>query len=112
MSAPDRALLSALAAETADMRARLDGVADLVSAVVRGLPEAERQAALAPAQALDLMGQRLDVLTLMLEGLSSGRNPADLVAAVTLSDMAARLGAGAAVPPPGGVAAGDLQLFE
>lgn len=111
MGVSDRALLSALAGETADLRTRLDGVAELVSALVRGLPDAERPAALAPAQALDLMGQRLDALTLLLEGLSSGREPAQLIAAITLSDMAARLGADPAKPPVS-TAAGDVVLFE
>jgi hypothetical protein len=86
-------------------------VADLIGVLVRGLPDAERQAALAPAQALDLMGQRLDALTTVLEGLSSGREPAGLIAAVTLSDMAARLRADpAASGAPAG--AGEVMLFE
>lgn len=111
MIAPDRTLLSGLAAETADLRARLDEVGDLFGALVRGLPDAQRLAALAPAQTFDLMGQRLDALTMVLDGLSSGRDPADLIAAITLSDMTARLRADpAASPVP--VASGDVVLFE
>ena len=107
---PDRALLTALSAESADMRRQLESLAAMVGDLVRGLPAEARSAILAEAQAFDALGQRLDALTAVLGGLARGEGGADLVAAVPLADMAARLNG--AADPSASDPAGDLVLFE
>ena len=106
---PDRALLTALSAESADMRLQLEGLAAMVGDLVRGLPADARGAILAEVQAFDALGQRLEALSAVLGGLARGEEGAGLVAAVPLADMAARLTGAAA---PSAAPAGDLVLFE
>ncbi len=105
----DRALLLALSVEARDARVRLDELAAHAAAWVASVPGDVRGAAVTEVQAFDSLGQRLNVLAGLLEGLGQGVAASDLVAAVPLSDMAARLAATEALAD---VAAGDLVLFE
>lgn len=108
MEAGDRALLAALAAETARVRTGLDEVADLVGDLVRALPADARGAAVSRAQAIDALGQHLDGLSGLLRALSAGEPATRAIAALPLADMAARLGGSVDAPRAD---AGDLHLF-
>lgn len=109
MTPPDQALLAAMAREAADVRSRLDHAASAFGGWIGALPDDLRAGALGGAQAFDEIGQRLDSLATLLAGLAEGGTAAELIAAVPLAEMAARLdGVGTSEP----VAAGDLVLFE
>lgn len=109
MSASDRALLLALAAEAREARTRLDALGVRAGDWVASVPAEARAEAMRDVQAFDTLGQRFDVLSALLDGLARGKTADELLAAVPLADMAARL-AGAEGAP--GVAAGDLALFD
>ena len=109
MAPSDRALLAAMAREAGDARARLDHAASALGEWVGALPDDLRAGALGGAQAFDEIGQRLDALSTLLAGLAEGGTAGDLVAAVPLADMAARLNGDEPSQP---VASGDLTLFE
>ena len=108
---PDHArLLAAAGEELTRMRATVDGVEALVSALIAGAAAQTRAQALIGAQNLDLLNQRLDGLSRLLAGLAAGDAPHDVLARVTLADMAERLAGPAAetAPNPDN---GDLILF-
>src|SRR5690606_21817463 len=66
MTAPDRALLLALSAETAEARARLDALAGRAADWVGVLPVDQRAAAVTEMQAFDALAQRLDIVAGLL----------------------------------------------
>jgi len=105
----DRALLLALSAEARDARARLDELAARAGDWVSSVPVEARARAMTDVQSFDGLGQRLDVLAALLRGLAQGEDAADLLAAVPLSDVAARL---AGREPPPDFAVGDVVLFD
>jgi hypothetical protein len=107
----DRVLLSALAVELADVRAGVDGLSDLISGMIRNLPAETRVSALSDAQALDVLTQRIDVVSDLLQALAAGRPASEAIRAVPLADMARRL-AGAPAPAASADASGDLMLFD
>lgn len=109
MEAADRALLAALAAETARVRDGLDEVAGLAGELIRALPADARGSAVSRAQAIDALVQHLDGLSGLLRALSTGETAARAIAALPLADMAARLSGSADARPAD---AGDLHLFE
>lgn len=106
-----QALLCSVGDEIADVRLRLDGLAEFTSGLIAKAPEADRLAALERAQEYDLLVQRLDGLAGLVAALGAGV-PVDLALhALTLSDLTERLG-GAVAPrdlTPAG--SGELQLF-
>ena len=109
MAAPDQSLIAAAAAEIDGARAGLDDLAGRVTARVRDLPAGVREAALVDVQTFDALGQRLHALAILLAGLGRGAPASELIAAVPLADMAARLGGASSTLP---AAAGDLMLFD
>lgn len=109
MAPPDRILLAAMATEAGALRGELDDVAGRLGAWMRDLPPGLADGVVTEVQGFDSMGQRLEVLTRLLEGIAGGKAAADLVAAVPLADMAARLGGKEPAPA---VAAGDFVLFD
>ena len=109
MTPSDRALVAAMATETAEARAQLDGLACRLGAWMRDLPPGLADEVVTEVQAFDSLGQRLQALTTLLEGIAGGQAAVDLVAAVPLADMAARLGGKG---PAATVAAGDFVLFD
>lgn len=109
MTQSDRALLAALATETDALRAQLDELAGRLGVWMRDLPPGLSGGIVTEAQAFDLLGQRLEALTMLLEGVARGEAVADLIAAVPLAEMADRLGGKGPAPT---MAAGDLVLFD
>jgi len=109
MSDPDRALLTALATELRDARVGLDGLAVRAGSWIGGLSGETRLRAMTDVQAFDALAQRLDALAGLLQGLGEGTPAAELLAAVPLADLAARLAGSEAAPSAD---SGDLALFE
>jgi len=107
-------LFAALADELDRTRADVDSVAILVSTLVHACPPAQRSAALIDAQAVDALGQHLQVLASFARDLSIGRPIRAAAGAVTLSDVANRLLVSAGAEPPciSYAGAGDLELFD
>jgi len=110
MNAADRALVSAMAGELGDVRAGFDGVAGLVSDLVRQLPPEARPQALTQAQAIDELTQRLDALEGLLHTLAGDECVHAAAAALPLSDMAERLTGRAAARPVADP--GELVWFD
>lgn len=110
MPADASSLLAALAAEIGDVRSGVDRVSGLLSDLVRRLPVEHRAEALTDAQALDVLIQRLDAVSGVLNGLASGQTSADAVSTVLLADMAGRLNGHQ--PARASSDAGDLHLFD
>lgn len=109
MRTDDRALMSAIGGELAEVRAMVDDLSALASDMIIRCPPRFRTEAIARAQAFDLVIQRLDVLGGLMADIGSGTPPETALQGVTLSDTADRLtgrGGGATAP------SGDLLLFD
>jgi hypothetical protein len=113
MSAPTEhaQLLAAVADELMRVREGMDAVEGLVSVLVRRAPANERAEALAEAQALDALSQRLEALSGVLRMVGAGVTPDEAVSRLTLADMAGRLRPAAGVKASAPPASGDLMLF-
>ncbi|HMP62803.1 MAG TPA: hypothetical protein PKA17_06935 [Phenylobacterium sp.] len=114
-------MLAGLAAEldhAGELCARLE---ELVSRLVVAVDGKPKQLALSEAQTLDVLTQHLAGLSIFTRGLShqiaTARNvdPDAVLAAVPLSDLAARLRTclydAALAPPPKDEGSGELDLF-
>ena len=118
---PDRTLMTALAAEFADMADGVEGLAALTSALIRTADAATRPQALMQAQAIDALVQRCLALRDVSAGLAEGRALETVLAEVPLTDLAVRLGGASSLladrPRTAANAdvtsdAGDLMLFD
>ena len=109
-------LMAAVADELAAVRHGVEAVAGLVGELVATSSGEARARAVTEAQALDLASQRLDALSGLIRALGDGASPEQAIAALTLSDMAQRLGSAAGVAPrtepAPSLASGDLLLFD
>lgn len=111
----NHALLSAVAAELADMRAGIEAAGELVGEMLRRLPPGERLGFLTRSQAFDVLAQRADALAGLARAIAENQPIDTALAALPLAEMAERLQEAAhrtsprdAAPP----AAGDLVLFD
>jgi len=109
-------LMAAVADELAAVRHGVEAVAGLVGELVASSTGEARDRALTEAQALDLASQRLDALAGLIRGLGAGATPEQAIGALTLSDMAQRLGTAIDRPssptPDAASVSGDLLLFD
>src|SRR5690606_40082294 len=116
-----RDLLSAMAAELADIRAEIQGAGDLVSEVLRLLPPQTRLGYLTRSQAFDVLTQRVDALAGLAQAVVEDQPMDTALAALPLAEMAERMQETAHRARPGGqseaetdapaAAAGVLHLF-
>jgi len=107
--ADDRALMTVIGDELAEVRAMVDDLSLLVSDMMACCPPPFRLEAMARAQAFDPVIQRLEALGLLMAEIGAGTPPETALQGVTLSEMANRLtgrGAGGNAP------SGDLILFD
>src|SRR5690606_38520379 len=115
-SADPAPLMAAVADELAAVRHGVEAVAGLVAELVASSSGEARDRALTEAQALDLASQRLDALSGLIRALGAGATPEQAVGALTLSDMAQRLGTPIDRPsspaPDAASASGNLLLFD
>lgn len=110
----NRALLSAVAAELADMRLGIEAAGELVAEMLRRLPPGERLGYLTRSQAFDVLAQRADALAGLASAVAQDQPIDTALAALPLAEMAERLQeaahrVGRASAPS---AAGDLILFD
>lgn len=111
-----RGLLTAVAAELADIRAGVDEAGDLVSELLKLAPPEQRLAFLTRMQAFDVLSQRIDALSGLAGALAEDQPMDTALAALPLAEMADRLRetslrvrpSAAAVP----AVSGDLMLFD
>lgn len=112
MDAAVCALLAAVADEAAAVSAGVEAVSALTTRLILAAPPEGQGAAMAEAQAFDLLAQRMEGLSAVLTALAAGQTPEAAVHAVTLSDMAARLaGRAPSVTAADAPDAGDCLLF-
>lgn len=110
-----RALFTALAAEFASMADGVEGLAALMSELMRTADTATRPQALQQAQAIDALVQRCLALRDVSEGLGDGRALETVLAEAPLADLAVRLGGSVHTPSDRSsdpMGAGDLLLFD
>ena len=114
-----KGLLSAVAAELADIRAGVDEAGGLVSELLRLAPPEQRLSFLTRTQAFDVLSQRVDALSGLAAALAEDQPMDTALAALPLAEMADRLRElsfrvkPTAAPAPTPVAvSGDLLLFD
>ena len=86
-----RALLAAVSAELADIRAGIDEAGDLVSDLVKGAAPEQRLTYLTRMQAFDVLSQRVDALSGLAQALAEDQPMDTALAALPLAEMADRL---------------------
>ena len=86
-----RALLAAVSAELADIRAGIDEAGDLVSDLVKDAAPAQRLTYLTRMQAFDVLSQRVDALSGLAQALAEDQPMDTALAALPLAEMADRL---------------------
>jgi hypothetical protein len=112
-----KGLLSAVAAELADIRAGVDEAGGLVSELLRLAPADQRLTFLTRMQAFDVLSQRVDALSGLAGALAADQPMDTALAALPLAEMADRLrelsfrGRPVSEPAPAAVS-GDLMLFD
>ena len=112
-----KGLLSAVAAELADIRAGVDEAGGLVSELLRLAPPEQRLTYLTRMQAFDVLSQRVDALSGLAGALAADQPMDTALAALPLAEMADRLRELTfRVKPSSSVASaaasGDLLLFD
>ncbi|MGH7019727.1 MAG: hypothetical protein ACREEY_07610 [Brevundimonas sp.] len=112
-----KGLLSAVAAELADIRAGVDEAGGLVSELLRLAPADQRLTFLTRMQAFDVLSQRVDALSGLAGALAADQPMDTALAALPLAEMADRLrelsfrGRPLSESAPAAVS-GDLLLFD
>ena len=86
-----KGLLSAVAAELADIRAGVDEAGGLVSELLRLAPPEQRLTYLTRMQAFDVLSQRVDALSGLAGALAADQPMDTALAALPLAEMADRL---------------------
>ena len=113
-----KGLLTAVAAELADIRAGVDEAGGLVSELLRLAPPEQRLTYLTRMQAFDVLSQRVDALSGLAGALAADQPMDTALAALPLAEMADRLrelsfrvkpATSASAPA---VVSGDLLLFD
>lgn len=109
-----RALLVAVSNELAEIRERLEDLADLTSELMADGPAHRHGETMCSIQDFDLLIQRLDGLSGLAAALGAGAPMATALHALTLSDLYDRLsgnpGLGPSTSTPS--ASGELTLFD
>ncbi len=104
-------LLVAVSDELAEIRQRLEQLADLTGDLLSHCPPEQRLAAMAQVQDFDLLIQRLDGLSGLAAALGAGTPIDTALHTLTLSDLYDRL-IGDEAPRPAAAPAGELSLFD
>lgn len=107
-----RGLLVAVSDELAEIRIRLEELADLTSELVAECPADRRAQAMSDMQAFDLLIQRLDGLSGLAAALGAGTSVATALHALTLSDLYERLVGDTGHHPSMSAPSGELTLFD
>ena len=113
-----KGLLSAVAAELADIRAGVDEAGGLVSELLHLAPPEQRLTYLTRMQAFDVLSQRVDALSGLAGALAADQPMDTALAALPLAEMAERLRETSlrvfdrAAEPARPAPAGDLLLFD
>ena len=113
-----KGLLTAVAAELADIRAGVDEAAGLVSELLKLAPSDQRLSFLTRTQAFDVLSQRVDALSGLAAALAADQPMDTALAALPLAEMAERLRETSlrvfdrAAEPVRSAPAGDLLLFD
>ena len=109
-----RGLLVAVSDELAEIRIRLEELADLTAELLAECPADRRAQAMSDIQAFDLLIQRLDGLSGLAAALGAGTSVATALHALTLSDLYDRLVGEPAVRSTVSApsSSGDLTLFD
>lgn len=110
--AQSRLLLVAVSDELAEIRTRLEELADLTTELVADCPADRRAKAMAGVQAFDLLIQRLEGLSGMAAAVGAGAPIATALHALTLSDLYERLVGEPPVRPATSASSGELTLFD
>lgn len=112
-----KGLLTAVAAELADIRTGLDEAGGLVAELLRLAPAEQRLTFLTRMQAFDVLSQRVDALSGLAGALAADQPMDTALAALPLAEMADRLRElslrvkSPSTPAPAAVS-GDLLLFD
>ena len=113
LRAQSRLLLVAVSDELAEIRTRLEELADLTTELVADCPADRRATAMADVQDFDLLIQRLEGLSGLAAAVGAGAPIATALHALTLSDLYDRLvGAPSVRPTASAPSSGDLTLFD
>jgi hypothetical protein len=109
-----RALLVAVSNELAEIRERLEDLADLTSELMADCPADRHSDAMCSVQDFDLLIQRLDGLSGLAAALGAGAPMATALHALTLSDLYDRLSGDTGIRPSTSAltASGELTLFD
>lgn len=114
LKARSRLLLVAVSDELAEIRTRLEELAELTIDLVADCPAERRAEAMASVQGFDLLIQRLEGLSGMAAAVGAGAPVSTALHALTLSDLYERLVGGdtgrrASTSAP---SSGELTLFD
>lgn len=104
-------LLVAVSDELAEIRQRLEQLADLTGDLLAHCPPEKRVTAMAQVQDFDLLIQRLDGLSGLAAALGAGTPIDTALHTLTLSDLYDRL-IGDEASRPAAAPAGELSLFD
>lgn len=107
-----RDLLVAVSNELAEIRERLEDLADLASELMADCPAERRAEAMSSVQDFDLLIQRLDGLSGLAAALGAGAPLATALHALTLSDLYDRLVGDTGIRPSMSAPSGELTLFD
>ncbi|MCO8019570.1 hypothetical protein NI456_11955 [Brevundimonas diminuta] len=86
-----RDLLTAMAAELADIRAEIEATGGLVSEVLRQLPPETRLGYLTRSQTFDVLTQRVEALAGLAQAVAEDQPMDTALAALPLAEMAERM---------------------
>lgn len=115
LKARSRLLLVAISDELAEIRARLEDLAELTTGLVADCPAERRAEAMAGVQDFDLLIQRLEGLSGLAAAVGAGAPVSTALHALTLSDLYERLvgGRDTGIRPSLSVpSSGELTLFD
>ncbi|WP_309629815.1 hypothetical protein [Brevundimonas sp.] len=107
-----RALLVAVSNELAEIRERLEDLADLTSGLMADCPAERHAETMCSIQDFDLLIQRLDGLSGLAAALGAGAPMATALHALTLSDLYDRLSGDTGIRPSMSAPSGELTLFD
>ena len=107
-----RSLLVAVSDELAEIRIRLEELADLTTELVVDCPAERRADAVFGVQTFDLLIQRLEGLSGLAAALGAGTPIATALHALTLSDLYERLAGDTGNRPSMSAPSGELTLFD
>ena len=107
-----RDLLVAVSNELAEIRERLEDLADLTSGLMTGCRAERRAEGMSSVQDFDLLIQRLDGLSGLAAAQGAGAPLATALHALTLSDLYDRLVGDTSIRPSLAAPTGELTLFD